>query len=59
MSIDKLSFRDFVNWAFLGLLALMAVRMTESVDRLNLEVAKVVAIVGQHEKRLDKLEELR
>jgi hypothetical protein len=46
-----------INWAFMGILAFMAARMVSSVDRLNVKMAEVVTLTGQHEKRLDKLEE--
>jgi len=51
--------QDWVNWAFMGMLSFMAYKTVESIDNLNIEVAKVVAVVGQHEKRIDKLEDMQ
>ena len=52
--MDMKNYRDFVNWAFYGLLAFMSSRVVNSIDTLNTEMAKVVTAIGYHEKDLQR-----
>jgi len=53
---DSISFspKDVMTLILYGLIAYNAFRIADSVDTLNVEMAKMTATVGQHEKRLDK-----
>ena len=57
VKVKNYQIKDCITWAFYGFFCFMATRMVNSVDKLNVEMAKVVTVVGQHEKRLDKLEQ--
>jgi len=46
--------RDLMTLIFYGVISYNAFKIADSVDRLNVEMAKMVTTVGQHEKRLDK-----
>lgn len=60
----SLEWKDVATWAFcagwsaIGLfIAGRISSMSESVEKLNVNVAVVIEKVGNHEKRIEKLEE--
>jgi hypothetical protein len=57
-----LDFSAFKDWAFLGLLSCGIVilnSMRISVNALNVKIAVVIEKLNNHEKRLDRLEEVK
>jgi len=50
----KIITRDLMMLIFYGIISYNAVRIANTTDRLSIQMATVIAVVEQHEKRLDK-----
>lgn len=54
-----MDFQHFVEWSFYGIMGTCAVAIARSIMDLNVKIAVVIEQLAGHEKRIERLEELR